>query len=79
MIKKVELGDLTPYHKRKVMERAAEWRKKNYHRVLTMIRENKTNEVKPEAPTGSRIFDPEQWQVENWYWFTDELCKSIGG
>jgi hypothetical protein len=69
LTKPVTLEDLTPYHRAKVIKRAADWRMKHHHRVLQLMLTNH-GRSKPEAPpTGSIIFAPEKWEAHHWHWF----------
>jgi hypothetical protein len=72
-MKQPNLDDLTPYHRKKVLDKARAWRLENHKLILSMLKGHHT----PHMPQGSGMFDPTKWTAANWIWFREFLMEEL--
>lgn len=72
-MKPVRLEDLTSYHRKKVWDRALEWRRTHHPQILELLKAQHRPmglPLNPTPPEGAVLFDPTRWEAHHWEWFS---------
>ena len=80
-MKPFQLEDLTSYHRKKVLDRAFEWRRTHHPQILELLKAQHRVSLpspKPAPPEGAVLFDPPRWEAHHWEWFSLLLIRRMG-